>query len=229
MCKQLPASTAYARFGKRLIDLAAGSLCIVLLAPVFAFIAIAIKLTSRGPVLFRQERLGRHAVTFRALKFRTMLDKPRVPDTITYSGAPSEVTAIGRVLRRIKLDELPQLINVLRGEMSLVGPRPQLPIQLADFDENAKLRLLVRPGLTGMAQTHGNVELTWPERWYYDAQYVRNVSLKLDLRLIGRTFKVLAHGEAHLLQKPQLTSTGKTQSEQSMLANLTPPPCKGEE
>jgi undecaprenyl phosphate N,N'-diacetylbacillosamine 1-phosphate transferase len=136
------------------------------------------------------------------LKFRTMTDKPRTPDTLYYTGDPSEVTAIGRILRRTKLDELPQLINVLRGEMSLVGPRPQLAVQLADFDENAKLRLLVRPGLTGMAQTHGNVALDWTDRWYYDAEYVRNLSLALDLKLIARTFKVLTTGEESCLVRP---------------------------
>src|SRR5213075_688292 len=130
--------------------------------------------------------LGRNAQTFEALKFRTMTDKPRVPDTLYYTGDPNEVTRIGRFLRRTKLDELPQILNVLMGDMSLVGPRPQLAVQLQDFDENAKLRLLVRPGLTGMAQTHGNVGLTWPERWAYDAEYVRRMSLALDVRLIAR-------------------------------------------
>ncbi|HYI11727.1 MAG TPA: sugar transferase [Thermoanaerobaculia bacterium] len=196
------ASSLYARVGKRLVDLALVLPALIVLSPLLLAVAAIIRLTSRGPALFRQERLGRNATTFEALKFRTMTDKPRTPDTLYYTGDPSEVTAIGRLLRRTKMDELPQLINVLRGDMSIVGPRPQLAVQLAEFDENAKLRLLVRPGLTGMAQTHGNVALTWPERWYYDAQYVKQLSLALDLRLIARTFKVLTAGEEACLVHP---------------------------
>jgi lipopolysaccharide/colanic/teichoic acid biosynthesis glycosyltransferase len=191
----LPLHSFYARFGKRLFDLAAGSLALAVTWPLLLLIAIAIRATSRGPAFFRQGRLGRDASEFEAWKFRTMTDKPRVPDTLYYTGDPNEVTAIGRVLRRTKLDELPQIFNVLKGDMSLVGPRPQLPVQLKDFDENAKLRLLVRPGLTGMAQTHGGVVLNWTERWAYDAEYVRRLSFALDLRLIMRTFGVLLHGE----------------------------------
>jgi lipopolysaccharide/colanic/teichoic acid biosynthesis glycosyltransferase len=193
----------YARFGKRLFDLA---VVIVVLAAVWPFlllIAILIRATSRGPAFFRQGRLGRNATVFEAWKFRTMTDRPRVPDTIQYTGDPSEVTAIGRILRRTKLDELPQIFNVLTGEMSLVGPRPQLPVQLSEFDENAKLRLLVRPGLTGMAQTHGGVALNWTERWAYDADYVRRLSLPLDLWLIARTFGVLLHGEEKYIVRPE--------------------------
>lgn len=199
--------TFYARFGKRLFDLAVVVPLLLAGWPLLLLIAILIRLTSPGPALFRQERLGRHAVLFEALKFRTMTDKPRVPDTVAYSGDQSEVTAIGRILRRTKLDELPQIINVLKGDMSLVGPRPQLAIQLPEFDENAKLRLLVRPGLTGMAQTHGNVALSWPERWVYDAEYVKRLSFALDLMLIRRTIGVLLHGEEKYLQKPPAEPT----------------------
>jgi undecaprenyl phosphate N,N'-diacetylbacillosamine 1-phosphate transferase len=197
--------TFYTLAGKRLFDLVATIPAMIVFAPVLAFCAALIRLTSPGPAFFRQERLGRNAKVFEALKFRTMTHKHRVPDTIAFSGDASEITAIGRVLRRFKLDELPQLINVLKGDMSLVGPRPQLPIQLAEFDDNARMRLLVRPGLTGMAQTHGNVALTWPERWHYDADYVRRVSLALDLWLIARTLGVLLHGEERYTVHPQLT------------------------
>lgn len=203
------ANTFYARYGKRTLDLALTVPAVIVLAPVMVLIAAAVKLTSRGPVLFRQDRVGRYGQPFAALKFRTMTDRPRVPSTIRVEDADSEVTAVGRVLRRSKLDELPQLLHVLSGRMSIVGPRPQLPRQLAEFDENARLRLLVRPGLTGMAQTHGNVALTWPERWYYDAQYVRNLSLALDLKLIARTFAVLLHGEERFAVHPPLSEGGK--------------------
>jgi lipopolysaccharide/colanic/teichoic acid biosynthesis glycosyltransferase len=172
--------------------------------PLMLLCAILIKLTSRGPVFFLQGRLGKDGHVFEAYKFRTMTDKPRVPDTIAYSGDQSEITAVGRILRRTKLDELPQVFNVLRGEMSVVGPRPQLPVQRTEFDANAELRLFVRPGLTGMAQVNGGVALTWPERWYYDAHYVRNVSFGLDCRIIARTVSVLLYGEERFLRKPDL-------------------------
>ena len=201
-------NTLYARAGKRLFDLALVVPALVALSPAMLAIALAIRLTSRGPVLFRQERLGKGATTFQALKFRTMTDKPRVPSTIRVENADADVTLVGRFLRRSKLDELPQLLHVLSGEMSIVGPRPQLPRQLQEFDDNARVRLLVRPGLTGMAQTHGNVALTWPERWYYDAWYVRNLSLALDLRLIARTLAVLLHGEERFAVHPPQGGAG---------------------
>lgn len=197
------ATSFYARFGKRLFDLALAVPATIVLGPLLLLTAVLIRVTSPGPAFFRQERLGRNARVFQALKFRTMTHKPRVADTLYYTGDPSEITAIGRFLRRTKLDELPQLLNVLRGEMSLVGPRPQLPVQLQEFDENARLRLLVRPGMTGMAQTHGNVTLTWPERWVYDAEYVKRISLATDVWLIARTFGVLVHGEERYSRKPR--------------------------
>ena len=196
--------TFYARSGKRIIDFLASFAGLILLAPFMIFVALIIRLTSPGPALFRQERLGRGGDTFLAYKFRTMFDRPRVADTEYFTGSASEITAIGNFLRRTKLDELPQLLNVLRGEMSLVGPRPQLPIQLKDFDANARLRLLVRPGVTGMAQVHGNTALTWPERWYYDALYVKKLSLATDLWILGRTIGVILLGEKRFFRKPQL-------------------------
>ena len=196
----------YARWGKRLLDVVFAAAAILVLWPFLLVIAILVRGTSRGPVLFRQERLGRNATAFVALKFRTMTDSHRVPDTLHYSGDPSEITAVGRFLRRTKADELPQILNVLRGEMSMVGPRPQLRRQLEEFDENAKLRLLVRPGLTGLAQVNGNTALTWPERWHYDAEYVRTMSLKLDCRILARTLAVLFHGEERFKRTPGIRS-----------------------
>lgn len=195
----------YRRWGKRALDLALTAFALLLLWPLLLLVALLIKLTSRGPVLFRQERLGRDAVTFMAYKFRTMTDKPRVPDTLAYSGDPSEITTFGRFLRRTKLDELPQIFNILRGEMSIVGPRPQLPAQLVEFDDNARLRLLVSPGLTGLAQVNGNTVLTWKERWHYDAEYVRSLTFALDCRILFRTIGVLVAGEERFTRKPDVT------------------------
>jgi len=198
--------TFYAKYGKRLFDLLVVIPLFLIIWPFMALVALIIRVTSPGPALFIQERLGRNARVFRAYKYRTMTDKPRVFDTEFYTGDPSEITAIGRFLRRSKLDELPQILNVIKGEMSMVGPRPQLEVQLKDFNEDAKLRLLVRPGLTGMAQTHGNVALSWPERWHYDAEYVRRLSFGLDLWLIARTFAVLFLGEERFTRKPGAAS-----------------------
>jgi undecaprenyl phosphate N,N'-diacetylbacillosamine 1-phosphate transferase len=199
--------TLYSRWGKRAFDLLASGAALLVLWPLLLAIAALIRLTSRGPAFFLQERLGRNATTFQAWKFRTMTDKPRVADTLYYTGDPSEVTAVGRLLRRTKLDELPQVFNVLRGEMSIVGPRPQLPKQLEEFNEDAKLRLLVRPGLTGMAQVNGNTALTWPERWHYDAEYVRTLSFALDCRILAKTLGVLLHGEERFTRKPPAKET----------------------
>jgi lipopolysaccharide/colanic/teichoic acid biosynthesis glycosyltransferase len=144
--------------------------------------ALAVRLTSRGPVLFRQERIGRGAQPFEVLKFRTMLDgdNPLVPDD-------SRITAVGRVLRRLSLDELPQLFNVLRGDMSIVGPRPTLRYQVERYDERQRERLCVRPGLTGLAQVSGRNALSWSERIDLDVEYVARRSLWLDLRIIVAT------------------------------------------
>ncbi|HEX6099712.1 MAG TPA: sugar transferase [Thermoanaerobaculia bacterium] len=185
-----------------MFDLVAAGAALLVLWPFLLAIAALVKLTSRGPAFFLQERLGRNATTFMAWKFRTMTDKPRVADTLYYTGDPSEVTLVGRFLRRTKLDELPQVFNVLRGEMSIVGPRPQLPKQLEEFNEDAKQRLRVRPGLTGLAQVNGNTALTWPERWHYDAEYVRTLSFILDCRILAKTIAVLLHGEERFTRKP---------------------------
>jgi lipopolysaccharide/colanic/teichoic acid biosynthesis glycosyltransferase len=198
--------TFYARQGKRLFDLLLAVPALIVSAPFMLLIALIIRLESRGPALFMQERTGRSGNPFLAYKYRTMIDRPRQFDTLFFSGDPSEITTVGRFLRRMKIDELPQLINVVQGNMSLVGPRPQLTIQLDDIraDVNGCLRLLVRPGLTGMAQTHGGVALSWPERWFYDGDYVRKLSLALDVWLILRTFAVLRRGEHSFAVHPPL-------------------------
>ena len=191
----------YRSFGKRLLDLAVSLPLLIAAAPLFSAIAVAIKLTSRGPAFFVQERLGRDGRTFRTFKFRTMTDRPRTSHQEIF-GKTDEVTAVGYWLRRFKLDELPQLWNIVNGDMSLVGPRPALPAQLAEYTSLAKCRLQVRPGLTGLAQVHGNIHLSWPERWVYDAEYVSRVSLVLDLWIAFRTIAVVLLGEERFLQQP---------------------------
>lgn len=159
-------------------------------ALVGAVCALAIRLTSPGPVLFRQERIGLHGRPFVVLKFRTMFDGPNpiFPDA-------SRITPVGRFLRRFSLDELPQLVNVARGEMSIVGPRPTLAYQVERYDDHQRRRLEVRPGLTGLAQVSGRNALTWAERIEFDVRYVDQRSLRLDLAILARTARALLSGE----------------------------------
>jgi undecaprenyl phosphate N,N'-diacetylbacillosamine 1-phosphate transferase len=191
----------YRRIGKRLLDIFLSTLSIVVFLPFFLVVAAAILLESRGPVLYVQERLGWKGKVFQAYKFRTMTDVPRVPDHEVMPDDPA-LTRVGAFLRRFKIDELAQLVNVLRGEMSVIGPRPALPRQLTEYDDNGRKRLLVRPGLSGLAQIHGNIYLTWPERWVYDARYVDECSLGLDLWIIWRTIAVAIRGEEQFLVRP---------------------------
>jgi lipopolysaccharide/colanic/teichoic acid biosynthesis glycosyltransferase len=191
----------YQTFGKRLLDLSLAVPALLLAAPLFAVVALLIKLNSRGPVFFVQERLGRGGRILRTLKFRSMTDRLRTSHQEIF-GKTEEVTAVGYWLRRFKIDELPQLWNIVRGDMSLVGPRPALPSQLSEYTELAHRRLLVRPGLTGLAQVHGNIHLSWPERWVYDAQYVDRVTFAQDLWIIARTVGVVLLGEERFLKKP---------------------------
>ena len=195
----------YRAFGKRLLDLGVSVPILLLLSPLFLVIAALVKLTSRGPVFFVQERLGRNGATFQALKFRTMTDKLRTAHQQVF-GKTDDVTAVGYWLRRFKLDELPQVINIVRGDMSWVGPRPALPAQQAEYTSLARRRLDVRPGLTGLAQVYGNIHLSWPERWQYDAQYVDRLSFMLDAWIAARTIGVVLFGEEKFLRRPETTN-----------------------
>lgn len=179
---------------KRLIDvLISAALLLVLFIPLL-LVALIIKIESKGPVFFLQDRLGKHGDTFRVYKFRSMnVNFDRVEKQVFKDN--SEVTSFGRFIRRFKIDELPQLINVLIGEMSLVGPRPCLPALREKFDDNAFYRLKVRPGLTGWAQVNGNIYNSWPKRWEYDRYYVENQSLFFDLKILMLTIKVVLFGE----------------------------------
>ena len=177
---------------KRAIDLGVSSIGLILLAFPFVLIALAIKLDSRGPVFFRQERVGQHGRLFRPWKFRTMV-VGAVEQGLGYNVAKDDprITRVGRFLREWGLDELPQLINVLRGEMSLVGPRPTLPYQVERYDSFQRRRLLVKPGITGWALIHGRNLLTWEERIKYDVWYAEHWSIWLDLWILLKTIWVV--------------------------------------
>lgn len=196
-----PQRSVYRQFLKRVFDLAVTVPVFVLITPVLVLAAILVKLDSRGPVFFVQERLGRYGQTFLTYKFRTMTHRQRDATAEVLPGH-SEVTRAGSWLRRFKIDELPQLLNILNGDMSLVGPRPALPDHIREYNTDGLKRLLERPGLTGLAQVSGNIYLSWPDRWFYDARYVDQLSFTGDLAIIIRTVAVVLLGEERFLKKP---------------------------
>jgi lipopolysaccharide/colanic/teichoic acid biosynthesis glycosyltransferase len=177
---------------KRALDLTVASSVGILASPLLAAVAIAVKLEGGGPILFRQERIGRHGRPFDILKFRTLVDAPaRDPADYLISASDPRIGRVGAFLRRWSLDELPQLWNVLRGEMSIVGPRPTLRYQVELYDDFQRRRLEVLPGVTGWAQISGRNELSWPERIELDIWYVDHRSFLLDLRILVRTTATL--------------------------------------
>lgn len=181
---------------KRLLDLVAVCAGLAVWWPLFALIALGVRLSSPGPVLFRQKRLGRLGEEFEALKFRTMIEGAieQGAGVFTFRGDP-RVTRIGKLLREYHLDELPQLVNVLRGEMSLVGPRPVLMSALATYDETERRRLLVSPGVTGWVQINGGALNDVDERLRLDIWYVENWNLALDMKILLRTVGVVLRKE----------------------------------
>ena len=191
----------YRHFGKRAFDLLAAIPLTVALMPFVGVVALLVKLTSPGPVFFNQARLGKLGKVFVAYKFRTMLHRERTHH-VEIREDNAEVTWVGILLRRFKIDELPQVLNVLRGEMSLVGPRPPLPEQFHDYDKETLRRLVATPGLTGLAQVNGGTQMTWPERWEYDLRYVRELSFGLDLAILLRTIMVVLFGEERFHNPP---------------------------
>jgi lipopolysaccharide/colanic/teichoic acid biosynthesis glycosyltransferase len=201
------AASAYPPYrGKRAFDLAVLAVVALPAAALGVGCALAVRLTSPGPVLFTQERVGRDGKRFTVLKFRTMVagDNPIFPDA-------TRITRAGRWLRRLSLDELPQLVNVGLGEMSIVGPRPTLDYQVERYDDRQRLRLCVRPGLTGLAQVNGRNELSWSDRIDWDITYVQTQSLGTDLRILARTFATVATGrgaEGHPADDPLAVAPG---------------------
>ncbi|MBI4874395.1 MAG: sugar transferase [Acidobacteria bacterium] len=184
---------------KRMMDIAVCLAALPLAGPLLLLAALAVKLTSPGPVLFTQWRLGRDGVRFRLLKLRSMaVDAPdlRNPDGSAFSGdRDPRVTPVGRFLRRTSLDELPQLLNVLRGEMSLVGPRPDQVDQLRFYTPAERRKLLVQPGLTGLAQIGGRNTISWTERKALDVEYVDRQSFRLDCAILWRTIPCVLFGK----------------------------------
>ena len=175
------------RILKRGLDILVSLSALIVLSPLWAVIAIAIKLESKGPVVFKQERAGRNGKPFIFYKFRTMKADADPFGPSPKSNRDKRLTKIGRMLREYSLDELPQLINVLLGDMSLVGPRPLYLSQIAEWNQRQKKRLSVKPGLTGLAQISGRGEITREEKLELDVKYVETASFFVDARIMLRT------------------------------------------
>ncbi|MGI8439566.1 MAG: sugar transferase [Thermoleophilaceae bacterium] len=179
----------------RALDLVLSGVALALTSPVLALAALAVRLESGGPIVFRQLRVGRDGRPFEMLKLRTMVvGAEHTGAGLAVSQGDARITRVGALLRRLSLDELPNLVNVLRGEMSVIGPRPTLPVQVEQYTAHQRRRLEVRPGITGWAQVHGRASLPWHERIELDVWYVEHRSLALDLRILLRTVKLLLTG-----------------------------------
>jgi lipopolysaccharide/colanic/teichoic acid biosynthesis glycosyltransferase len=173
---------------RRLVDLLVAAALLLLTAPILLAAALAVRLDSPGPAFYRQRRAGLRGEQFDMLKLRTMVDgAEHVGAGLAVDAGDARITRVGAFLRRTSLDELPNLLNVVRGEMSLIGPRPTLPAQVAQYTARQHGRLSVKPGITGWAQVNGRASLPWSERIELDLFYVEHRSLLLDLRIVLRT------------------------------------------
>ena len=179
----------------RALDVILAALVLVLVSPLLALAGLLIRLESRGAVFYRQRRVGRGGAPFELWKLRTMVPGAETMGAGIYvvEGDP-RITRTGRLLRRLSLDELPNLVNVLRGEMAIVGPRPTVQEQVDRYTDRQRRRLEVKPGITGWAQVNGRASLPWPDRIELDVWYVEHRSLALDLRILAKTARLLATG-----------------------------------
>jgi lipopolysaccharide/colanic/teichoic acid biosynthesis glycosyltransferase len=179
----------------RAADVAIAGTGLALVSPLLGLAALAIKLEDGGPIVYRQSRVGKDGVDFDVLKLRTMVvGAESMGAGFAVDQGDTRITRVGRILRRTSIDELPQLWNVLRGDMSIVGPRPTLRYQVEEYDQTQRRRLEVLPGLTGWAQVHGRASLPWADRIELDVWYVDNRSPKLDLEIVLRTPLALFRG-----------------------------------
>jgi lipopolysaccharide/colanic/teichoic acid biosynthesis glycosyltransferase len=181
---------------RRMIDIVVSATALVVTAPLLLAAMAAVRLESRGPVIYRQRRVGLDGHEFDVVKLRTMVDgAEHIGAGLAINADDARITRVGAVLRRTSLDELPNLVNVLRGEMSLIGPRPTLPVQVQQYTERQRGRLAVRPGLTGWAQVNGRASLPWSERIELDLYYIEHRSPVLDARILWRTAAMVLRGE----------------------------------
>ena len=180
---------------RRLVDIVVSSLALLFASPLLVLAMVAIRLESRGPAIYRQRRAGLDGRAFDVLKLRTMVEgAEHLGAGLAVDADDPRITRVGALLRRISLDELPNLLNVLRGEMSLIGPRPTLPAQVERYTPRQRGRLQIKPGITGWAQVNGRASLPWAERIELDLFYIAHRSLSLDLKILWRTVALVAGG-----------------------------------
>lgn len=196
--RDLVSRSLWSRGLKRAVELTLATIGLILVSPILLGAMLAVRLSSPGPVFFVQVRTGRDGKSFHPLKLRTMRGgrKPD-PNELVPLDHP-EITAVGKLLRRLKIDELPQILNVVRGDMSLIGPRPTLPEQTEAYSAFQRRRLLVRPGVTGLAQVNGNAAISWDERIKYDTYYVKHYGFLMDVGILLKTIAVIVRGEERL-------------------------------
>lgn len=196
---------------KRLFDLVCSLFLLVVFFPVWIAVALVIKLTSPGPVFFLQMRPGYKKRLFKIYKFRTMqLGSEKMVKGQEVMQDDVRITSCGRFLRRTKIDEIPQIINVIKGDMSLVGPRPERVESLEDYDDEISKRLEVLPGMTGLAQVSGNIYLDLQDRYVLDVYYAEHFSLWLDVKILLRTVGVILRGEAYYQDRPLVQLSERT-------------------
>jgi lipopolysaccharide/colanic/teichoic acid biosynthesis glycosyltransferase len=180
---------------RRAFDLIMAATALAIASPLLLVAVIAIRLESRGSVLYRQRRVGRDGRAFDVIKLRTMVtDAENMGAGLAISEGDTRITRVGRLLRRTSLDELPNLFNVLRGDMAIIGPRPTVPVQVDRYTERQRGRLAIKPGITGWAQIHGRTELPWDERIELDLWYIEHRSWRLDLQILWRTARMVLGG-----------------------------------
>ena len=181
---------------RRLFDVVVSGAALVLLSPVLLVAAIAVRVESRGGAIYRQRRVGRHGHEFDVLKLRTMVHgAEHIGAGLAVNEGDDRITRVGAFLRRTSLDEIPNLLNVLRGDMAIIGPRPTLPSQVAHYTERQRGRLAIRPGITGWAQVNGRASLPWPERIELDLWYIEHRSWRLDGQILVKTVRMVLGGQ----------------------------------
>jgi lipopolysaccharide/colanic/teichoic acid biosynthesis glycosyltransferase len=180
---------------RRIFDVLVAGTVLLLTSPVVAAAIVAIRLESKGHPIYRQRRVGQDARPFDVLKLRTMVaGAERMGAGLAVDDGDSRITRVGALLRRTSVDELPNLVNVLKGEMSIIGPRPTVPVQVAQYTDRQRGRLALKPGITGWAQVNGRASLPWPERIELDLWYVEHATVRLDLRILWLTARMLVTG-----------------------------------
>lgn len=193
----------YSKYYKRIFDFILSLIMLIFLSPFLIIVAILIKVESNGSIFFRQDRPGKDKKIIRIYKFRTMVIGAEKQQKVGVEviGSDNRITPFGKILRRFKIDELAQLINILQGDMSIVGPRPTLPEYIEQYEEWELKRFDVRPGLTGLAQINGNIYLDRQEKSSYDVMYVNNISFVNDLRIMLKTVLIVFLGEERFINK----------------------------